>query len=370
MKRILLATTAIIGLSVSSAMASDITISGSFELGYVNSSQNDAYTDTTASNPTGTQATVAGTPLRDFVSAEMKNGSSMYVQSDVNISFSSTTDTGLTMTMNYGLDENGANDSANTDDINFSLSGDFGEIYATSTSDDSATRRLDIEAAYTPDAMSTRHTNEDTAGYNSAFGEGAGGVVTSGTIISYFLPSVIDGVAAGVSYSNAGTNSKANATEWAVQYKNDFAGGSYTIHYGKGSHDGNGALAADDEVVDHSGEASGYGVEINFGNFTVGTENSTYDYARPAGAVNIDLSSTSVKYVWGDITLAGNIEEKDVNLANAVATDDDVQRTAFSISYAIAPGLTANITTSSTKEDVGVNQDTDDVTVFALNATF
>jgi len=374
MKRILLATTAIIGLSVSSAMASDITISGSFELGYVNSSQNDAYTDTTAQNPTGATATVASNSLRDFVSAEMKNGSSMYVQSDVNISFSSTTDSGLTMTMNYGLDENGANDTANTDDINFSISGDFGEIYATSKADDSAARRLDIEAAYTADEASTRHTIEDTFDYNASAGEIAGGLVTGivsdGPIVSYFLPTLMEGVSAGVSYQNAGTTSKANATEWAVQYKNDFAGGSYTIHYGKGSFDNNGAPAADSEPVIHNGDASGYGVEINYGNFTIGSEASFLEYHRPAGKLDWELQATSVKYVWDDITLAYNLETNDENIVGTTLSDDDIERTAFSISYAIAPGLTANITTSSTKEDVGVNQDTDDVTVFALNATF
>jgi hypothetical protein len=349
-------------MSAGSAMASDITISGSFELGYVNSSQNDAYTDTAASDPTGRTATVASNADTDFISQEMKNGSSMYVQSDVNINFSSTTDSGLTMKMGYGLDENGANDSANTDDINFSISGDFGEVYATSTADDSAARRLDIEAAYTNDESSTSHTMA-SSGLNSVAGE-SNAATTSGTIISYFLPSMIDGLSAGVSYSNAGTASKANATEWAAKYSGSASGMSYTIHYGAGSVDANGAPAADTAVVSNGSSTTGYGIEVSASGFTVGTESTSVD--RDDNDDDVDYTATSVKYAMGDITVAYNVEDR-----NYATTDtSDVTRTAASVSYSIAPGLSASVTTSSTEEGSGTTQDTDDVTIFALNASF
>ena len=99
---------------------------------------------------------------------------------------------------------------------------------------------------------------------------------------------------------------------------------------------------------------------------TIGSEQSYLDYHHPTVNVEFDQSASSVKYVLGDITLAYNIEQN----TRSNRTNDDIERTAASISYAIAPGLTANVTTSSTKEDVGANQDTDDVTVFALNASF
>jgi len=363
MRKILLATTAIVAMSAGSAMASDITISGSFELGYVNSSQNDAYTDTaTVPSTAGRTATVAGTTATDFISQEMKNGSSMYVQSDVNINFSSTTDSGLTMKMGYGLDENGANDSANTDDINFSISGDFGEVYATSTADDSAARRLDIEAAYTNDESSTSHTMA-SSGLNSVAGENSA-ATTSGTIISYFLPSMIDGLSAGVSYSNAGTASKANATEWAAKYSGSTSGMSYTIHYGAGSVDANGAPAADTAVVSNGSSRTGYGIEVSASGFTVGTESTSVD--RDDNNDDIDYTATSVKYAMGDITVAYNVEDRNYSTTDT----SDVTRTAASVSYSIAPGLSASVTTSSTEEGSGTTQDTDDVTVFALNASF
>ena len=363
MRKILLATTAIVAMSAGSAMASDITISGSFELGYVNSSQNDAYTDTaTVPSTAGRTATVAGTTATDFISQEMKNGSSMYVQSDVNINFSSTTDSGLTMKMGYGLDENGANDSANTDDINFSISGDFGEVYATSTADDSAARRLDIEAAYTNDEASTSHTMA-SSGLNSVAGEN-NAATTSGTIISYFLPSMIDGLSAGLSYSNAGTASKANATEWAAMYSGSASGMSYTIHYAAGSVDANGAPAADTAVVSNGSSTTGYGIEVSASGFTVGTESTSVD--RDDNNDDVDYTATSVKYAMGDITVAYNVEDRNYSTTDT----SDVTRTAASVSYSIAPGLSASVTTSSTEEGTGTTQDTDDVTIFALNASF
>jgi len=367
MRKILFATTAIVSLSAGSAMATDITLTGSFELGYRTSSQNEQYRDTAASDPTGTQANVAGTPLRNFVDEDMKNGTSAYVQSDVNISFTETTDSGLTMTMNYGLDEHGANDSANTDDINFNIVGDFGEVYATSTADDSAARRLDIEAAYTNDESSTPFTIA-ASGLNSTAGE-ANAATTSGTIISYFLPEFVPGMDAGVSYSNAGTNSKANATEWAVRYQGEASGMSYTVHYGAGSVDSNGAPAADAQTVANGASRSGYGIEVSAGGFTIGSE--TTDVDRDDENDDITYTATSVRYAMGDITLAYNIEDRNYDTSDP----NDLTRTAASVSYAIATGLSASVTTSSTERGLGSGTAAgtsreDDVTVFALNASF
>ena len=87
MRKILLASTAIVALSAGSAMASDITISGSFEFGY---------NDDSTVNAAATQLT-------------NNDGTSYGVEQDVNINISSTTDSGLTMTMSMGLHEDGNN---------------------------------------------------------------------------------------------------------------------------------------------------------------------------------------------------------------------------------------------------------------------
>jgi len=363
MRKILLATTAIVAMSAGSAMAADITITGSFELGYKNTSINEGWGDkTNTAAVVGTANAVGVAGNNTYVREDMRNGSDMYVQSDVNINFAETTDSGLTMKMGYGLDENGATDTANTDDINFSIHGDFGEVYATSTGDDSAARRLDIEAAYTPDEYSSSHVGVTSSGDNSAVGE-TSAATTGGTIISYFLPTMVEGLSAGVSYSNAGMNSKANATEWAAKYSGSASGMSYTVHYAAGSKDANGAASGNAHEVEGR-STSGYGIEISANGFTVGSESTSVDKDNESN--DIDYTATSVKYVMGNITLAYNVESRNYSTSNT----SDVDRNAASISYSIAPGLTANVTTSSTTEGTGTTQDEDDSTIFALNASF
>ena len=75
MRKILLATTAIVALSAGSAMAADITISGSFEFGYNDDSTN---TGTNAAGAAGGQLTNG-------------DGTSYGVEQDVNINMTSTT---------------------------------------------------------------------------------------------------------------------------------------------------------------------------------------------------------------------------------------------------------------------------------------
>ena len=362
MRKILLATTAIVAMGAGSAMAADVTISGSFELGFKNSSQNKGYAATTGADSSAGDASTAATAAKTYMPAEVKNGSSTYVQSDVNINFSSTTDSGLTMKMGYGLDENGSSDTANTDDINFSLSGDFGEIYATSTADDSAARRLDVAANYTADESSTSYTlgSTETAGETS-------GATTGGTIVSYFLPTMVDGLKAGVSYSNGGTTSKANATEWAVQYSGSASGASYKIAYQAGSKSANGALTTDANYKSgaYGSSNSGWGIEVSAANFTVGTESTSSDSDNPSSN-DKTYTASSVKYAMGDITLAYAVESRDEDGGDT----SDFGRSAMSISYAIAPGLTANVTSSSSEKGSGADKKEDDVTIFALNASF
>ena len=95
MRKILLASTAIVALTSVSAMAADISISGSTNFTYLND---------TAGSPT--------------------DESRFNVESDVAISFSATSDSGITTTMTYGFDDT---DGA-ADDANATISGDFGSI--------------------------------------------------------------------------------------------------------------------------------------------------------------------------------------------------------------------------------------------------
>ena len=104
MRKLLLASTALVAMGSISAHAADISISGSYAFKYTIDGEN-----TTDETSTGSEA-------------------------DVNIKFSNTTDSGITTTLNYGLDEN----TNAAEDLNASMSADWGKLMFDSVGDDSA----------------------------------------------------------------------------------------------------------------------------------------------------------------------------------------------------------------------------------------
>ena len=127
MRKILLASTALVALGSFSAHAADITISGEYNFIYTVDGENTADETDTAD------------------------------EGDVNIKFSNTTDSGITTTLNYGLHETGLKsnagaahvagaDGAAYDDLNASLSSDFGTIYFDSAGDDVALGGFDAKS--------------------------------------------------------------------------------------------------------------------------------------------------------------------------------------------------------------------------------
>ena len=99
MRKVLLATTALVAMGGVSAASADVTISGGYELKYV------SWSDTTASTTT--------------------NNSSVADNTSVYINFSETLDNGMAMTMYTGQDGSA---SAGFDDLGATISGDFGTI--------------------------------------------------------------------------------------------------------------------------------------------------------------------------------------------------------------------------------------------------
>ena len=93
MRKVLLASTALIALGSVSAMAADISISGSSEM------------------------------VLDMGDSATADDSGFAVEHDIAITFSDTTDSGITMSMVYGIDDDGTPDDSET-----TISGDFGEV--------------------------------------------------------------------------------------------------------------------------------------------------------------------------------------------------------------------------------------------------
>jgi len=305
MRKILLATTAIVAMSAGSAMASDITISGSFEFGYNDDSQN--------------AAARAAAPIVN------NDGTSYTVEQDVNINFSSTTDSGLTMSMSMGLHEDGTNDDANA-----SLSGDFGTLMFTSLDDD-VTEGMDI-------AVDAATSEEGQGGPTNAPSYAGGYAGTGGTSVSYTLPTFVDGLKIAGASQNAGSD--VDSTAIGASYSTAAAGASVTLAAISSTA---GTNASTETTRNH------YGISITTGDITLMAESNNMDDGTAA-----DYSSTGVggTYTMGALKFgAYNRTAKDGTAAN------DYSQTAYGVDYTIAPGLTASVTQTST--DISATQSTD-----------
>ena len=292
MRKILLATTAIVAMGAGSAMAADVTISGSFEFGYNDDSGN-------------TAAGVAS------------DGTAYGIEQDVNIAFSSTTDSGLTMSMTMGLDEAGSD----RDDVNASLSGDFGSLRFTDRDDDSVEGMdVDVDAATSEEGAPTVTT---TATYAGGFSG------TAGASVSYTLPTLVEGLA--IAAASANGASDADSTAYGATYTTSAAGASIKLAIASGSVGSSGSA---DVTQQH------YGVSITSGDVTIMGESNSKDDGTAA-----DYSSTGV----GATYTMGAIKVGAYNRTASTGTAaQDYSQTAYGIDYTIATGLTASVTMTST----------------------
>jgi len=277
MRKILLASTALVALTSVSAMAADITISGSASLIYTTDDQNEPGTD-----------------------AALGSASAMSSETDVNISFSNTTDSGLTATLNAGFDE-----GSNTDDATATISGDFGAIkFSPQGADSNYVAGFDEKADM---------AGEGSAG--SAFTLGG----AAGESVGFQLPSIVDGLTVAVQHTNEDTSE-------SFGYGLSYNAGVATVGYAKMA-----SNTTDYTTVNLSGSVSGIGFGIEKNEVTNGT---SIDEATLMG----------VSYTMDAITLAyetGSAKNESGDL-------DDYKQMA--VSYAVAPGITTVLTSSEVNQ--------------------
>jgi len=277
MRKILLASTALVALTSVSAMAADVTISGSASLIYTTDDQDEP-----------------------GAGGNLGSASTMTSETDVNISFSNTTDSGLTATLNAGFDETSA-----TDDATATLSGDFGAIKIIPQGADS-----NYVVSYDEKADKAAEGSQGTTfGLAGATGESIG----------YQLPSVVDGLTLAVQHSNE------NDSE-SFGYGASFNAGIATIGYAKMA-----TNTTDYTSMNVSGSVSG----ISFGLEQNKIEN---------GASQDEATIMGVSYTMDAVTLAyetGSAEDEGGDL-------DDYKQIA--ISYAVAPGITTVLTQSEVNQ--------------------
>ncbi len=300
MRKVLLASTALVALGSVSAMAADISISGSSEM------------------------------VLDMGNSADSDDSGLASETDVNITFSNTSDSGITTSLNYGIDETSTND-----DMIVSVSGLAGmTISYTNAPDDHALTAGDIDPAGTAEerapAAAEMHANTYT-GALPAIGDNH---------VTLTLPSMVDGLTIAGSLGNTaatGTHNVADTTTGeAASYRITYDAGVARVVYG--------------EVRGHTQTDTHLGVSLPLGAATIQLAQNSNDEA------DVDNSATliGVTYALDDALTLGLEMDKGENGTAA----QDYEMTSIGATYVIAPGLSASLTSAETDsaDAAGVEQ--------------
>ena len=318
MRKVLLASTALVALGSVSAMAADVTISGNTTWQY------ESYT--TKSGFTGAA-----------------NGTSIDHDSDVDFKFVNTTDSGLTITMAVGLNEGGSQD-----DQKLTIAGDFGSIRLSNDQEGVGDSAINAGGL----------VNDETTSLTAGLGK-YGTSMSTGTMVTYTAPSM-NGLSAAVSFADAGTATRSDVTEMRVAYSTAMDGTTIDIDYVSSSTDDNGTAGAQS-----GSDATSLGLKIGMGALTFAANAAT----KSANNNATDYSSTTVgaSYNMGNGMTIGVYQNDGEDDKEATY---DYKQTAASITYSIAPGLTAGLTVTDTELTDGGSTSSDEYTVLELSASF
>lgn len=281
MRKILLATTALIAVAGVSAANAEISLSGGYNFTYVSGS--DDQTDNTSKG---------------------ENATSMGSDIDLAAAYSTTTDSGLAISVSYDID-------GDTGDV--SIAGDFGTL----TFDD-GNEAMGIGGG---DANSVEDMNEvgtNTILYNGDEAIGGGTIAYSSTV---------GGIAFGVGYSDGGTASDADETSYGVSYSSSVNGATVSIGY---------AAASTGSATDLDGAT-----DLNASSLAVGVS---------VGNVTVDMARNAQK--------ADRNDDNTTSGTGIVATGfQDLSSTNFGVSYVVSPSLT--ITAASVAADGTIDHNSD-----------
>ena len=308
MRKILLASTALVAMTSVSAMASDVTISGSYEALYSMVDDDGETAD------------------KDSLSSD----------SDLDFSFSQTTDSGISMTFSTGTS------GGSFDDSTLTIAADMGTIRI-SDLDDDAVEGLDVDV--------DGYTAEEGRTTAPVYGGGFSG--TAGSSVSYTLPSMMDGLTVAVAMSDGTDDAKDVA--YGLSYAGTSGDVSFTIAAASSTSD-NGTAETDQ---------SHYGLSVTAGAVTLGVAVNNQDITGGSTAQNAadyESSEFGLSYAVSDALTIGGYSRT----AETGTSSEKFEETAIGAVYTIATGLSASIT--STSSDIDATNDSR--VVLGLNASF
>jgi hypothetical protein len=314
MRKIFLASTALVAFGTVAANAADVSINGTTDWHYI-----------TYDNDSNTGAV---------------NGSYVDYDADLDFKFTTTTDSGLALTMGVGVSESA------TDDTYLNIAGDFGAIRLIGDGEGLADGAMDESVADNTSSLSP--------------GLGMHGADLNANTVMYTLPAM-NGVVVKAHFQDAGTTSKGDNTAFAVEYTADIAEGSVKAQYISSTTDDTGAAG------NQSGtDSDSMGLRLVMNDVQVTA--SQHSKSDNGNTYNYKNNVIDVKY--------SGIENIAVS-AFSLSGDDDLNNTydfnqvAASVTYTIATGLTASVSmTDSEVTDSAGTITSDDSTVLNIKATF
>jgi len=300
MRKVLLATTALATIGGVVAVANaDVSLSGAQEWRYISLSDDNSVDNSDS----------------DFTA-----------NSDITISFSTTSDNGLTFSMSQNWDDGAAAENTT------SISGDFGTIsFVDGSTTAHAASSYDVtsvgiagghgDAGFRAHAATTGETAISGVQYNEALIKDDDG----GGVLNYHSPS-FGGFKFGVGFGHLEDSDDNTSTSYGATYSGSMGDVSYTI--GVASYDGVGS--------DTDGQHMG--ANITYGDMTFGIGSASNKSS--ATSKQEDLSYSVNYAVSSDLTL---------NVGRATSENDnggtklEANNTSIGVAYTIAPGLTATL---------------------------
>ena len=326
MRKILLASTALVAVAGISAANAEISLSGGYDFEYT--SVSDDQTDDTSLG---------------------ENGTSMSSDIDLAASYSTTTDTGLSISVSYDID--GDTGSA-------SIGGDFGTI-----SMDDGNEAMGIGGGDADTVSNMGIVGDNTIAYS-------GGEAINGGIIAY--SNTFGGIEFGIGFGDGGVASDADETSYGVSYSSSVNGADFSIGYASAS-----TGSANDADASADLNASSLAVDVSVGNISVSMARNAQksdrndDNASATGTNDLSSTNFGLSYAISDsLTLQAASVAADGTEDGS--TDYKYDESAYGISYTVASGVTLDVSYSDfTQSGGGGNTDVSGSgTTVALGVSF
>ena len=301
MRKLLLGTTALAAAATMTAnvAVADVAISGSYEFAYKSQSSNITALD----------------------------GTTFATDSEVVLSFTNKTDSGLTVGMVTEIESDDADSAINEGSM--SISGGFGKLVL--GGDDGASNNYSMPA----DALIQEESMD--AGNSASISMKDTEIAGSDTNkISYHLPAM-GGLTAGASFTNASAAGDADTTEFGFKYAMDAGGAAITI--------GGGTSTLEDSTQDV--DAQNLGLTVVSGDISVGLSQGSYE----GSSIDENSTSAAVSFKVSDVmTIGAHTTEVEDD-----STSEELQVTGAELAYTIAPGLSAVINVEDYDYKVGTS---------------